>query len=161
MLPLTKTIVQTFASDRRAQWFERKLETLFPKDPLDLADKTKECELAVKFRLQKGIWHLGQVRECQHLTGPVEQWNRYVPTQFFGMEGGAWFSGYPGQEKQISSTRIRDILAYVEDKEEMVKALSGVALGPDLLFEYMHMHKMKAVCTSRVRMDIEAQKAME
>tara|TARA_R110002003_G_scaffold141_33_gene13148 strand:- start:862 stop:1185 length:324 start_codon:yes stop_codon:yes gene_type:complete len=71
---------------------------------------------------------------------------RFVPTRFIGMEGGAWFLGHPEKQfnKPISSTRIRAILAEVDDKATMVKALSGVALSPELLFEYVQEHKRVA-----------------
>jgi hypothetical protein len=62
------------------------------------------------------------------------------------MESGAWFLGHPDKQfnKPISSTRIRTILAEVDDKAAMVKALSGVALSPELLFEHIQKHKRVA-----------------
>jgi hypothetical protein len=94
---------------------------------------------AVKFRLQAAIWHLGQVRVCQHKSGSPDRWMRLVPSRFFGMEGGAGFLGNP--EEQISSTRIRAALTNISDKHEMVRALSGIALSPGLLFDYIQKHK--------------------
>ena len=90
-------------------------------------------------RLRAAIWHLGQIRVCQHASGSPERWIRFVPTRFIGMQGGAWFLGYP--ENQLSSTRIRRILAEVDNENDMVTALTGVALNPKLLFKYVQWHK--------------------
>jgi hypothetical protein len=57
------------------------------------------------------------------------------------MTGGALNLG--GKETQLSSTKIRRILADIEDEDEMVKALSGTALNPALLFQYIQRHKQE------------------
>jgi hypothetical protein len=148
ILPLTRVAIQAFGAEGRLHWLLQKLEMMFPDAAVDLTyDKEAPWELedAVKFRLRKGIWRLGQVRECHHLTGPPEHWIHFVPTRFFGMEGKTGFLGHPELETQLSSTRIRDILARVEDSKEMVRALSGVALSPNLLlFAYVRRHQEKA-----------------
>jgi hypothetical protein len=90
----------------------------------------------------------------------------------FGIQGDAWLLGNPEQDKQISSTRIRKILAHVEDKNKMAKALSNLALGPDLLVEYACRYKAEAAQKAgeaRTKMEaqleekrsMQAQKAME
>jgi hypothetical protein len=146
ILPLTETAIQAFGIEGRLHWLRLKLEMMFPEDTVDLPPR-KEYKLrkfALKFRLQKGVWRLGQVRECQHLTGPAEQRVRYVPTKFFGMEGEAEFLGTPRQENEISSTRIREILTHVGNREDMVEALSGVALCPSDLVTYVRRHMENA-----------------
>jgi hypothetical protein len=165
MLPLTAAAIQAFRQGG-ADCLEHQLMMMFPKDAVDLPDETKQRVLAVKSRLRKGIRRLGHVRECLHLTGSDDQWVRYVPTKFFGMQGEAWLLGNPEQDKQISSTRIRKILAHVEDKKKMAKTLSDLALGPDLLVEYMCRYKAEEARTKiEARLEagkwIQAQKAME
>jgi hypothetical protein len=171
MLPLTAAAIQAFR-EGCSNCLEPKLMMMFPKDAVDLPDETKQRVLAVKSRLRKGIRRLGHVRECRHLTGPDDQWIRYVPTKFYGMQREAWLLGNPEQDKQISSTRIRKILAHVEDKKKMAKALSDLALGLDLLVEYMCRYKAEAAQKAeeaRTKMEaqleekrlMQAQKAME
>ena len=41
----------------------------------------------------------------------------------------------------MSPTRIRRILVDIEDEDEMVKVLAGVALCPRLLFRYIQRHR--------------------
>ena len=70
------------------------------------------------------------------------QWIRYIPTRCFGRTSGD--SIIVEKETQVSSTRIRRILAEVEDKDDMVKALLGTALSPELLVQYVQRYKREA-----------------
>jgi hypothetical protein len=149
MFPLTETDIQAFGTVGWVGWLERKLGVMFTENAIGLPDETEERELAVKLRLQKKIWHLEQIRECHHVTGPVEQWIRFVSIKFFGMKGEASFLGYLRQEKQLSSIRIRHILAHAEDEQEMIKALFGITLRPTHLFSYVRRHKEDAAHKSK------------
>ncbi|KAH7089971.1 hypothetical protein FB567DRAFT_619366 [Paraphoma chrysanthemicola] len=142
-LPLTEELIDRFGAGSSLAWLEQKLEMLSPDAVHDLPNDPNHRSQAVTMRLSAAIWHLGELRHCEHSTGPSHQWIRFVPTRLIGMEGGAWFLGYPEKQfsKQISSTRIRVIMAEVDEKVAMVKALPGVALRPELLFDYTQDQK--------------------
>jgi hypothetical protein len=157
MLPCTGDLVRDIGTKGHSTWLEQKLEMLFPEEARKLLKHGKWSRLsprhltnmrignmqrgAATARLQTALWHLGQVRHCKHISGSPWRWVRYVPTRFFGMQGGAWF--LVSAEEQLSSTSICRVLTAFDNEHEFVNALNDIALSPTLLFSYVRKQKQK------------------
>ncbi|ORY07949.1 hypothetical protein BCR34DRAFT_603748 [Clohesyomyces aquaticus] len=116
ILSLYDDFVHRLGTDGNCQWLEQNLEMLFPDQLRDAPSNWRD-----------------------------EQWVRYVPTRFIGMTGGAeWLARPALKEEQLSSTRIRRILQDTDDVDEALNAVSGEALSPQILIEYIQQHKEQA-----------------
>jgi hypothetical protein len=162
---LEEAFIQELGASGSLAWLEQKLLMLFPLGMADLPSGRKynafvcitiadlflddERLQTIKDRLRTHIWRLGQTRFCRHSTGPPNQWVRFVPTSFFGMTGGAWFVGH--QEEPISSTRLRHVITNSIHVDELEKALPGIALSPQLLIQYIKLHRRRAALKCKRR----------
>ena len=92
----------------------------------------------VKTRLRTSIMRLGNTRICSHLDGESDRWMRFVPIRFVGPNGGANFLGY--KDVGLSSTLIR---MHLDTKQgaELLQALTGLALSPELLIQYANANR--------------------
>ncbi|KAF2865680.1 hypothetical protein BDV95DRAFT_599642 [Massariosphaeria phaeospora] len=135
MLKLDKGLIRQLGTEGSPQWLEQKLQMLVPDQVKGLPEDPVKRRKALEFRLQRNLRRLGPVRVCQHLTGPPHQWLRFVPTRFIGMTSGANFLG--DKVEGISSTRIRRTIANQTSREAFIEALGGMALSPELLYEYI------------------------
>ncbi|KAH6868785.1 hypothetical protein BKA58DRAFT_201028 [Alternaria rosae] len=138
---LEELFIQQLGAGGNLTWLEQKLSMLFPRSMTNLPGNRDERLQMIKDRLRTGMWRLGQTRMCHRSKAPSTEWLRYVPTRFFGMTGGVWFLGY--KEQQLSSTRLRRALASSNDAEQLKKSITGVALSPQLLIQYLRPHQQR------------------
>ncbi|KAF1918233.1 hypothetical protein BDU57DRAFT_514896 [Ampelomyces quisqualis] len=120
---------------------ESKLKMLFPHLVSMLPETDPARTQEANRRLRTALSRIGGNRHCKEVSAVRTQWIRYVALQYFGMTGGTWFVGAP--EKRLSSTRIRHILDEEEDECAMFDALSGVALSPALLVEFVRERRQQ------------------